>query len=327
MRKVGTMLALLGVLAFIGIASTPASAVTCSGGATMTIDLADGESITLSLSGANDPRTIEVAPADPSCGGFDTSTVSTILVDGTAGNQSVTIDQAGSAPFPHQNTDSIDLALGGGSDVLVIDGQPTDDTIGLGKDGVSLDAGGSPEVTGLGSIEIVSVSGAGGNDTISAREGNALGGDLSFGVTLDGGAGNDALTGGDGNDVVGGGSGTDTLRGSKGADRLMGGDGDDLVSGGGGKDRLSGGAAGDRLKGGGEGDKMDGGDGNDTMSGGGGPDAVNGGDRNDRLEGGAGDDDVKGEPGRDQLSGGKGEDHCLGGPDPDSITGCEHGHP
>ena len=327
-RRLGpTLCTLLIAGTIVGAMATPASAVTCSGSGTMTVDVADGEAVTISLNGAQDPRTIDLSPSDPSCGGFDTSNVTTIMVVGTEGNESVTINQAGSAPFPHQNTSSIDLALAGGSDALLIVGQATADTIGLGADGISLDAGNAADVTGIGSAETLAVAAGGGDDVVSGKQDDALGGDIGSAVTIAGGIGNDTLTGGKGNDIIGGGDGTDTLKGGKGEDTLDAGSGKDVVSGGAGKDALSGGAKGDQLKGGGDGDTIDGGDGNDTASGGGGPDVVLGGQGNDALDGGGGDDDVKGEAGRDQLSGGKGNDHCLGGPDPDSITGCEHGRP
>ena len=320
------MLAMAGFV--VALMATPASAVTCSSAdGTMSVDLAGGESITISLGGGNDPRSIDVSPSDPSCGGFDTSNTSTVRVNGGDGNESVTINQAGSVPFPHQNTATIDLALGGGADVLLIIGQPTADTIGLGGNGISLDEGSTADVTGVGSIETLAVAAGGGDDTVSGKEGDDLGGDLGTPVAISGGEGNDALTGGTGNDVIGGGAGNDTLKGGKGNDSVDGGDGDDVVSGGGAQDSVSGGAGGDLLKGGGDRDSVDGGNGNDTGGGGGGPDNVLGGKGNDRIDGGAGDDHVMGEDGRDQLSGGKGNDHCQGGPDPDSITGCEHGRP
>lgn len=327
-RRVVAACAALGVASFfVALSALPARAVTCSGGATMTIDLATGESVTLSLGGDADPRTIVVTPSDPSCGGFDTSTVTTIRVNGVDGDEGVTIDQSGSAPFPHQNTASIVLALGGGSDALEIVGQVTADTIGLGADGVSLDAGSTPDVTGIGSVETLSVAAGGGDDVVSGKLGDALGGDLKAVVAILGAVGNDALTGGTRNDLIGGGDGTDTLKGGQGADALSGGGGADVMSGGAGDDALSGGANADRIKGGDQGDSLDGGDGKDTMNGGQGPDAVDAGGGNDTAFGNGGDDHLRGEAGRDQLLGGKGNDHCLGGPDPDSITGCEHGHP
>jgi Ca2+-binding RTX toxin-like protein len=311
----------------VGLTASPASAATCSGDGTMTIDLASAESIRLSLNGAEDPRTIDVTPGDTSCTGFDTSTVSTIRVNGTDGNEAVTIDQAGSAPFPHQNTTSIDVELAGGADALVVIGQTTADMIGVGQDGISLDGGTDPDVTGLGGVETVTVDAGGGDDIVSAQKGQGLGDTFANPIAIDGEAGNDALTGGNGNDAIDGGSGDDELKGSEGADTVDGGAGIDVVSGGGGDDVVKGGDGKDRLKGGANGDSMDGGRGNDTLTGGGGDDGLSGGDGNDDVDGGGGDDDLKGDAGKDQLSGGPGDDHCLGGPDPDSITGCESGHP
>jgi hypothetical protein len=159
----------------------PAFAVTCSGGATLTIGVAGGESIALSLSGESDPLAIVVTPSDPSCGGFDTSTVSAIQVNGTDGDESVTIDQSGIAPFPHQNTTSIDLALGAGADALVIAGWSTADPIGFGADGISLDAGGTPDVTGIGTVESFTVDAGRGDDTVSGKGGGGLGGEVPDG--------------------------------------------------------------------------------------------------------------------------------------------------
>ena len=318
----------LALAAFVvGLSAVPAYAATCSGGATMTIDLAGGESIALSLSGGADPLGIVVTPSDPSCGGFDTSTVTSIHVNGTGGNESVTIDQSGNAPFPHQNTVSIDLALGDGADSLVIIGQSTADAIGFGANGISLDAGGTPDVTGVATVEGSTVNAGGGDDTVSGKEGGGLGGDFATTLTIHGEEGNDALTGGDGDDEISGGSGNDTLKGGAGGDTVDGGSGGDAVSGGDGSDVVTGGAGSDQLKGGDGGDTVDGGAGGDTLIGGEGADTVNGGEGNDRLKGGGNDDDVNGDAGRDELAGGRGDDHCLGGPDPDSITGCESGHP
>jgi hypothetical protein len=289
--RVAALFGVLLVSFVVGLSAVPAYAATCSGSTTMTIDLAGGESIALSLSGGADPLGIVVTPSDPSCGGFDTSTVTAIHVNGTGGNESVTIDQTGSAAFPHQITVSIDLALGDGTDLLVITGQSTADAIGFGVNGISLDAGGTPDVTGVGTVESSTVNAGDGDDTVSAKEGGGLGGVFTTALTIDGGVGDDVLTGGDGDDEISGGSGNDTLKSGAGDDTL------------------------------------DGGAGADTLTGGEGADTVNGGDGNDRLKGGGNDDDVNGDPGRDELAGGRGNDRCLGGPDPDSITGCETGHP
>jgi len=289
--------AALGLASFVvGLSSVPAWAVTCSGAATMTIDLASGESVALSLSGDADPRTIVVTPSDPSCGGFDTSTTTTIRVNGADGNEAVTIDQAGSAPFPHGNTASIELALGGGSDALTIVGRNTADTIGFGADGISLDAGQTPDVTGVDSVESFTVRANDGDDEVSGDGGGSLGGPFAVGLTIDGGAGNDTLRGGTGNDALQGGDGTDILSGGAGDDAAAGGDGPDAVAGG---------------------------NGDDTVRGGQGDDVAAGEGGSDLLRGGRGADELSGGPGPDQLRGGKGVDGCVGGPGADSFTGCE----
>jgi hypothetical protein len=140
--RVAAVLGVLLVSFVVGMSAVPAYAAMCSGSTTMTIDLVSEESVALSLHSAQDPRGIVVTPADPSCAGFNTDTVTTIQVNGTGGNESVTIDQAGSAPFPHQNTVSIVLALGDGTDSIVITGQGTADPIGFGTNGISRVAGG-----------------------------------------------------------------------------------------------------------------------------------------------------------------------------------------
>jgi hypothetical protein len=81
----------------------------------------------------------------------------------------VTIDQGGTAPFPHQKTVSICLALGDGKDSVVITGQSTADAIWFGANGISLDAGGTPDVTGVTTVERSTVNAGGGGGTVRAR--------------------------------------------------------------------------------------------------------------------------------------------------------------
>ncbi|HJU57576.1 MAG TPA: calcium-binding protein [Actinomycetota bacterium] len=292
----------------------------------MSIVLASGESVALSLSGEAEPRTIVVTPSDPSCEGFDTSTITTIMVNGAAGDEGVTIDQAGSAPFPNENTVSIMLALGDGFDALLIVGRNTADTIGFGADGISLDAGSTPDVTGADTVESFGVNPGGGDDVVSGKQGGDLGASFASPLSIGGDVGHDTLTGGSGDDTIDGGVGDDALRGAGGRDRLAGDTGSDVVSGGGNNDVLLGGSGGDRLKGADGSDTMRGDGGRDTMTGGEGSDSVIGGEGNDRVKGGKDDDVVKGNNRNDQLYGGPGNDHCLGGPGADSMTGCESGH-
>ncbi|MFT3987269.1 M10 family metallopeptidase C-terminal domain-containing protein [Aestuariivirga sp.] len=72
---------------------------------------------------------------------------------------------------------------------------------------------------------------AGGNDSFDGKGGTVIG-------TIDGGAGNDALTGGISDDTLLGGVGNDFLRGSL---------GEDILRGGAGRDRLAGGADADTF--------------------------------------------------------------------------------
>jgi Ca2+-binding RTX toxin-like protein len=105
------------------------------------------------------------------------------------------------------------------------------------------------------SAERFQVNGLGGNDSVSASDGV---GALTL-LSVDGGAGDDAVNGSDG------------------ADLLLGGEGNDVLSGGGGNDRV----VGDR--------------GTDTMNGGAGDDTLvwNNGDGSDVVNGDAGSDDVE----------------------------------
>ena len=145
-------------------------------------------------------------------------------------------------------------------------------------------------------------------------------------VTLDGGAGSDALVldfsaalrgvttdaGSDGVLRVAGGTfrGFETidLIGSGAADTLVGGAGGGTLDGGGGNDLLRGGNGPDTLRGGTGDDRLEGGAGNDALEGGLGADSLFGGLGADRLDGGAGDDWLEGGAGADVLTGGTGRD-------------------
>lgn len=114
----------------------------------------------------------------------------------------------------------------------------------------------------IGIRDVFRFDGLGGADRLDAQS-------ATFGVTFDGGAGNDTLLGGNGddaflggadNDSAVGGAGSDTLNGDAGGDNLQGGDGADLLSGGDGNDVVDGGN--------GDGDSVSGGLGNDVLNGG-----------------------------------------------------------
>ncbi len=202
------------------------------------------------------------------------------------------------------------LTGGSGSDLL--DGGPGTDRIAASADASmtlstsTLSGIGTDALSGI--EEAILTGGAGGNTLdASAFQGP---------TTLDGGAGNDAVTGGAGPDTITGGVGNDTLAGGDGTDRLvesasasfnltptsLAGNGTDTLSGideavltgGAGNDAitttsfagpvtLDGGAGNDALAAGAAADSLFGNAGNDTLSGGAGNDTLAGGDGTDRL--------------------------------------------
>ena len=192
----------------------------------------------------------------------------------------------------------------------------------------------------------VTVTGAGGNDTIKITKGNSSnvsGGAGKDTITVSAGkshtihenAANDTITigrsagtgikvyGDTGNDTIKaansyaatfyGGDGSDTLTGGKGGDKLYGQAGADKLYGGAGSDYLYGGDAADKLYGQDGADKLYGQNGNDYLYGGNG---------NDTLSGGAGDDRLYGQAGTDTLTGGAGKDTFVyaNGGGSDKIT-------
>ena len=196
----------------------------------------------------------------------------------------------------------------------------------------------------------VTLNGGGGDDTLTASDGNdvvvgAGGSDL-----LDGGLGNDRMFGGSGADTLIGGQGNDFIKGLGGSgDRLSGGEGDDTLNGGRGVDRII--ETGDvdftltntsltglgtdvvqsieiaELNGGPSDNTIDvsafsgfrgftllrGNGGNDFITGSPRTDVINGGDGNDTLLGKDGNDILNGDDGNDGLSGFNGDDVLDGG--------------
>lgn len=173
------------------------------------------------------------------------------------------------------------------------------------------------------------VSGSGGNDTVSTTQtvpGQALAtarNDVIYGVggndTLDGGAGSDRLDGGAGADKLIGGAGADTLIGGAGIDtasyapatgaiaidlldfKWSGAMGDargDVYSG---IEGVEGSASGDTVLASNDVDRLNGLGGADSLDGRGGNDVIQGGDGDDTIVGGAGDDVLTGQAGNDRF--------------------------
>jgi Ca2+-binding RTX toxin-like protein len=90
----------------------------------------------------------------------------------------------------------------------------------------------APFFLDIGTTENLVVNLNGGDDTFTAGSGLAA----LVRLTVDGGAGNDAITGGDGNDGLSGGDGNDTIAGGAGDDTITGGVGNDVAMMGAGDD-------------------------------------------------------------------------------------------
>jgi Ca2+-binding RTX toxin-like protein len=164
-----------------------------------------------------------------------------------------------------------------------------------------------------------------GDDTLTIT------GALGVRTSLEGGAGDDALTG---DDVISGRGGPDTLSGELGADRLDGGAGEDRLRGDPAqgddyytprihlsRDVLRGGAGDDTVTDSGGANRLDGGSGDDLLEGGSGPDRLVGGPGADWLSGHRGADRLSGGAGRDEMRGGAGADRLLGGAGVDRLFG------
>ena len=159
---------------------------------------------------------------------FATLTGGNLLVQGTSGNDTITLQTDGSgnliatlngvswSPIPLSSLTSIDVEGAAGDDLI---------TLGSG-------------------VPAASTQGGPGADTITANNG-----------------GNDSLGGGKGPDVIAGGSGDDLIHGGKGFDSITAGTGNDTIFGGLGNDTLRGGPGDDVLNGGAGTNKLHGGTG------------------------------------------------------------------
>jgi uncharacterized repeat protein (TIGR01451 family) len=248
-----------------------------------------------------------------------------------------------------EGNDSIDGGLD--FDILEFIGTDDADTI-LADFSAGMASGpmtGGPQITNgdetesLESIEILSIRGLGGNDSIS------VGSSLEIDVMLDGGDGDDTLVGGIGNDMLTGGAGNDSFTGGGGYDfaRIYGTDEDDsflatahatgeveivsdsetdtitgfqkiYVNAKAGNDSFaitfeSGAPALDLW--------LEGRDGDDTLLGGPYDDFIYGGAGTDSINAGAGDDILLGASGDDFMDAGDGNDSVIGATGFDTILG------
>jgi Ca2+-binding RTX toxin-like protein len=275
----------------------------------VTMDLNSVEKIQIAALGNADHVTvndlsgtgIKQVGVDLSVQGAGDGQPDTVIVNGTAGDNHISIVSAGSSVVV--NGLSAQVTVDGAeaaNDTLLINGLGGNDTINAS----ALDAG---------RINLT-IDGGAGNDTIV------------------GSAGNDVLIGGDGNDVVTGGRGNDTALLGAGDDRYIwnAGDGSDVIDGQDGNDTLvvNGSNADETITVTANGSRVLVGVGAATMdigtienvmiNGGGGDDVIIAGNGLSALtsltvDGGAGNDTITGGDGNDVLIGGDGNDLITGG--------------
>ncbi len=248
-----------------------------------------------------------------------------IIINSGAGRDAITIDQRpGNFDFLGRfgATREIKFSINGqsGFDQLNIFGTNAVDIIHLGTLGINLNDDIEGNITLVG-IELTTIDAQGGDDIVSAGNGNfEVGTAFARNVRLLGGPGNDTLSGGLKNDSLFGGSGKDILFGDKGNDLLDGGDGGDTLNGNDGNDRLFGRQGNDVLVGGRGDDQLDGGENNDILRGDQENDVLDGGDGADSLNGGDGDDILRGGNGNDVLADELGNNLFFGGAGSDTLN-------
>jgi Ca2+-binding RTX toxin-like protein len=186
------------------------------------------------------------------------------------------------------------------------------DVNGDGFDDIVVGAQGS-DINGNGSGAAYVIYGSTPGEAVT-RIGTGIANDIhggNFDDTLSGLGGNDTLTGYDGDDTIYGADGNDRVIAGAGDDVVFGGSGNDRLNGAGDTDSISGGSGNDKISGGGGSDTIAGDSGNDKMKGQDGSDVLSGGDGNDSLKGGDGDDVLTGGDGKDALNGGVGVDRFV----------------
>lgn len=189
------------------------------------------EKMTISANGARTRLTRDVGNVT-----MDLNGIEHINIAALGGADNITVQDLTHTSVTQVN---IDLSAPAGSgdgaaDQVTVNGTAGNDNIQIVASGIGiLGAGGSFSINGL--AEQVNINGAeaandrltissgAGNDTINASLLNAG----IIGLTLDGGAGNDAIIGSAGNDTLLGGDGNDTVTGGRGNDTALLGSGND----------------------------------------------------------------------------------------------------
>jgi Ca2+-binding RTX toxin-like protein len=282
MKKIHFAVAVAIACAGALLAAAPAgAAVSCSyssGTHTMTVELtANFDSASIQRSGSS------ILVNAGACGGATVTNTDKIVLNGSAGRQTVYISMSAGAFEPGftpegGGTSEIEFqgSLLSGTDLVSIGGTTGADTITAGTGGFNLNSDGDADIT-TGGVEQRQIYGDAGNDTLSAAGGLGTGTAVTDFVLITGDTGNDVITGGEGSDSLYGGDDQDSVEGGSGNDSLSGGLGVDSLQGGGGRDYLYGDAGNDTVAGGGSNDTFYATadpDGNDIYMGGGGRDFI-----------------------------------------------------
>jgi len=237
--------------------------------AAITMDLNGIETTNLNTLGSADTVTVgDLSGTDLSAvnvnlaafGGVGDGAADTVVVDGTAGPDNVTLGNASGALVvgglsaqtsvtgDESGLDAVDVNTLGGADTLALPvgvtaqaavnfdggddqdvlnftGTPGDDTMAVARNGAAAAAftPGGVVVNSDPTVENVSLSGLGGNDQLIGQNGLAA----ITSLTLNGGSGDDTLEGGDGNDLLLAGPGNDLVDGNIGSDVALMGTGSD----------------------------------------------------------------------------------------------------
>ena len=105
-----------------------ASCNTSGGGAKLNITIASGQSVNVRINGANTILVDGGGLSDDNCGGNNAGTVTTIDVNGAAGNETLTINNSGGGGG-FDDDDDFNVDLSSGNDTLSITGDSTADAI------------------------------------------------------------------------------------------------------------------------------------------------------------------------------------------------------
>ncbi|HYO08592.1 MAG TPA: hypothetical protein VER17_06430 [Tepidisphaeraceae bacterium] len=237
----------------------------------------------------------------------------TLLVSGTTGNDTVTLDSSNGNARLSRNGTVTTYPLASVTRLSVY-GLAGDDTVTLALDIPSLvqSGDGNDTVTTAGGAD--TVNGGAGVDAITTNAGND---------SIDAGDGNDSILAGDGDDLALGGNGNNTIHGGAGVDSIGGGTGNDSIDGGTGASTISGNGGNDFIRS--DGGLVQGGDQSETIVGGlgGGRMEITAGKGNDSITTGGGNDKISSTGGNPTVNSGGGSDEIFcGGEDATTIDGA-----